>query len=66
MHLHGSQIECCIDKFGTGSKIDIPFTVEAYKDIFGEHLQILGKFEEHTKEHKILPKLLQCLHDNGR
>jgi len=60
------QIECCIDEFATGSKIDIPFTADAYKDIFEEHLQMLDKFEEHTKEHGILPKLLQRLHDNGR
>jgi len=66
MHLCALQIECCIDEFGTGSKIDIPFTAEAYKDVFREHLQMLDKFEEHTKEHKILPKLLQRLHDNGR
>jgi hypothetical protein len=60
------QIECCIDEFATGSKIDIPFTADAYKDVFAEHLQMLDKFEEHTKDHKILPKLLQRLHNNGR
>jgi len=60
------QIECCIDEFATGSKIDIPFTADAYKDVFAEHLQMLDKFEEHTKDHKILPKLLQHLHNNGR
>ncbi|KIM72699.1 hypothetical protein PILCRDRAFT_15899 [Piloderma croceum F 1598] len=27
---------------------------------------MLDKFEEHTKEHGILPKILQRLHDNGR
>ena len=37
----------------------------SYKSVYEEHLKMLDKFEEHTKEHGIVPKLLQRLHDNG-
>jgi hypothetical protein len=38
----------------------------AYKSVYGDHLKKLDKFEEHTKDYGILPKILQRLHDNGR
>ena len=38
----------------------------AYRPVYEEHLKMLDKFEEHTKEHGILPKILQRLHNNGQ
>ena len=38
----------------------------AYKPVYEEHLKKLSKFDEHTKDYGILPKILQRLHDNGR
>lgn len=61
-----SQVENSIDEFGNGIQTNIPFTAEAYKSNYEEHLQMLDHFEEHTKDVGILPKILQRLHDNGR
>ena len=46
--------------------MDIHFTAAAYKRAYEEHLKKLDKFEAHTKDYGILPKILQRLHDNGR
>ena len=60
------QIECCIDEFANGTRKDIQFTAEEYEPIYVEHLSNLDKFDDHTKAHGIVPKLLMALHDNGR
>ena len=36
-----------------------------YEPIYVEHLSNLDKFDDHTKAHGIVPKLLMALHDNG-
>ena len=59
------QIKCCIDEFANGSCKDIQFTAEKYKPIYVEHLSNLDKFDDHTKAHGIVLKLLMVLHDNG-
>ena len=38
----------------------------AYEDLFNEHLEELNKFDEFTKVMKILPAILQELHNEGR
>ena len=59
------KIECCIDKFANGTRKDIQFTAKEYEPIYVEHLSNLDKFDDHTKAHGIVPKLLMALHDNG-
>ncbi|KIM91541.1 hypothetical protein PILCRDRAFT_24857, partial [Piloderma croceum F 1598] len=56
-----TAIENSIDEWGSGHKTDINFTAVAYKPVYEQHLRMLDKFEEHTKEHGILPKILQRL-----
>jgi hypothetical protein len=60
----GVYIENCINEWGSGQKTDIHFTAASYNSVYEEHLKMLDKFEEYTKEHGIVPKLLQRLHDN--
>jgi hypothetical protein len=49
-----------------GTQYNIPFTQEAYRDIFQEHLEELNRFDEYTKSVKLLPSILQDLYNNGR
>jgi len=39
------SIECAIDEWGTGTRIDIHFTSEAYQDVFEEHLRVLTSLQ---------------------
>jgi hypothetical protein len=60
------KIENCIDEWADGTHTVVPFTQDAYEDIYTEHLEELNRFDEFTKVLKILPSLLQELHDEGR
>lgn len=60
------QIENSIDEWADGTRANIPFTQDAYEDLFNEHLEELNKFDEFTKALKILPALLWEIHDEGR
>jgi hypothetical protein len=60
------QIENCIDEWVDGTHTIIPFTQDLYEAIFTEHLEELDRFDEFTKAFKLLPTLLQELHDEGR
>ena len=59
------KIECCIDRFANGTHKDIQFMAKEYEPIYVKHLSNLDKFDDHTKAHGIVPKLLMALHDNG-
>ncbi|KAH7920577.1 hypothetical protein BV22DRAFT_1020929, partial [Leucogyrophana mollusca] len=61
-----AAIECCVDEWTTGSHSDVAFTEDDYKEVYEKHLTNLLKFEEHTKAHNILPRLLQRFHNNGQ
>ncbi|KAI5984414.1 hypothetical protein EDD15DRAFT_2201272 [Pisolithus albus] len=48
-------IECCIDEWATGTRMDIPFTIQEYRGVFESHLNCLREFEEATKQYGVLP-----------
>jgi hypothetical protein len=60
------QIENCIDEWADGTHTNIPFTQDAYEDIFYEHLEELNRFDKFTEELKLVPSLLWGFHDEGR
>jgi len=39
---------------------------DAYEDVYSKHLEELNRFNKFTKALKVLPNLLQELHDKGR
>ncbi|KAH7919168.1 hypothetical protein BV22DRAFT_1051237 [Leucogyrophana mollusca] len=49
-----------------GTRTEVSFTEEEYKEVYEKHLANLLKFDEHTRAHGVLPATLQRLHDNGR
>ncbi|KAI5993207.1 hypothetical protein EDD15DRAFT_2196649 [Pisolithus albus] len=44
-----TAIECCIDEWATGTRMDIAFTIQEYRGMFESHLSCLREFEEATK-----------------
>ena len=46
-----AQIECCIDKWMTGTCSDIFFTVHDYCGRYESHLKCLQDFDKATKEY---------------
>ncbi|KAH7904151.1 hypothetical protein BJ138DRAFT_1019520 [Hygrophoropsis aurantiaca] len=60
-----TAIECCIDEWASGTRTEVSFTEEGYKEVYDRHVANLRKFDEHTRAHEILPTLLQRLHDSG-
>ncbi|KIJ10866.1 hypothetical protein PAXINDRAFT_85408 [Paxillus involutus ATCC 200175] len=50
-------IECCIDKWATGIKVDIKFTAAAYTTVYNNHLIFLHAFDEHTAVYDLLGQI---------
>ena len=46
-----------------GTQSNVQFTQEAYEDMSHEHLEELNRCDEYTKSLRILPTILQELHD---
>ncbi|KAJ7604631.1 hypothetical protein FB45DRAFT_880313 [Roridomyces roridus] len=59
-------IENCIDEWASGTRTDIPFTANEYREVYHRHVAALQEFDEVTKEYGILNTILQNLHDSGR
>ena len=59
-------MECGIDEWGTGVKIDIPFTAANYRPVFDAHLKCLHEFQEATKKHRLLDKICTKLYNVGQ
>ncbi|KAG1811780.1 uncharacterized protein BJ212DRAFT_1301810 [Suillus subaureus] len=52
-----TAIECCIDKWMTGVKEDIKFSLVAYFPVYLLHLNSLQRFEEWTAAYKLFGKI---------
>ncbi|KAI5987190.1 hypothetical protein EDD15DRAFT_2152343, partial [Pisolithus albus] len=52
-----TAIECCIDEWATGSRTDIPFTIQEYRGAYESHLKCLHAFEDATKLYNVLPRI---------
>ena len=66
--IFGHKIECNIDKWATGTRVDIHFTEEAYKPVFEEHLQVFNEFADYCREHgcpELVQRLLERIYDHG-
>lgn len=60
------QIECCIDKWASGTWSPIKFTVNDYESLYHLHVANLNEFEDYMKEFIMLPKMIRVLHNNGQ
>ncbi|KAI5999518.1 hypothetical protein EDD15DRAFT_2362759 [Pisolithus albus] len=61
-----TAIECCIDEWATGTRMDIAFTIQEYRGMFESHLSCLQEFEEAMKEFGVLPGICKKLYEAGR
>lgn len=61
-----TAIECCIDEWVTGTRTDIPFTIQEYRGVYESHLKCLHAFEDATKLYNILPGICTRLYEVGR
>ncbi|KAI5989558.1 hypothetical protein EDD15DRAFT_2531311 [Pisolithus albus] len=61
-----STIECCIDEWSTGTRTDIPFTIQEYRATYDSHLKCLQAFAEATKTYDVLPSICRRLYEVGR
>ncbi|KIK11687.1 hypothetical protein PISMIDRAFT_39383, partial [Pisolithus microcarpus 441] len=59
-------IECCIDEWMTGTRTDIPFTIQEYRGAYELHLKCLQVFEDATKTYNVLPAICTKLYEVGR
>ncbi|KAI6012380.1 hypothetical protein EDC04DRAFT_2609504 [Pisolithus marmoratus] len=58
-------IECCIDEWVMGTRMDIPFTIQEYHGAYKSHLKCLRAFEDATKLYSILPGICMRLYETG-
>ncbi|KAI6017983.1 hypothetical protein BKA83DRAFT_4058549 [Pisolithus microcarpus] len=61
-----TAIECCIDEWMTGTRTDIPFTIQEYRGAYELHLKCLQVFEDATKTYNVLPAICTKLYEVGR
>ncbi|KAG2116974.1 hypothetical protein DEU56DRAFT_748137, partial [Suillus clintonianus] len=52
-----TAIKCCIDKWITGVKEDIKFSLATYSPVYQVHLNSLQWFDEHTNAYNLLAKI---------
>ncbi|KAI6034796.1 hypothetical protein EDC04DRAFT_3034099 [Pisolithus marmoratus] len=58
-----AAIKCCIDKWVTGTQMDIPFTIQEYHGTYKSHLKCLHVFEDATKLYNVLPRICMRLYE---
>ncbi|KAF8891710.1 hypothetical protein BD779DRAFT_1468650 [Infundibulicybe gibba] len=61
-----TAVEAAIDEWATGTKTDIPFKADEYRQTYRAHFRSLREYGTHTAGRNLLPKLCQKLYDNGR
>ncbi|KIM38489.1 hypothetical protein M413DRAFT_12710 [Hebeloma cylindrosporum] len=61
-----TAIECGIDSWATGVKIEVPFYTSEYKPIYTRHATTLKAFGVATSKHDLLGKLQRTLFNFGR
>ncbi|KAI6010389.1 hypothetical protein BKA83DRAFT_4503539 [Pisolithus microcarpus] len=59
-------IECCIDEWATGTRMDVAFTIQEYCGMFESHLNCLQEFEEATKQYGVLSGICNKIYEAGR
>ncbi|KAI6004872.1 hypothetical protein EDD15DRAFT_2191630 [Pisolithus albus] len=60
-----TAIECCIDEWMTGTRTDIPFSIQEYRGVYESHLKCLQAFEEATRTYAVLPAICMRLYEAG-
>ena len=61
-----AQIECCIDKWTTGTHLDIFFTVHDYHGGYESHLKCLQDFDKAMKEYGMLKGICMRIYEDGQ
>ncbi|KAF8882080.1 hypothetical protein BD779DRAFT_1473052 [Infundibulicybe gibba] len=61
-----TAVEAAIDEWATGTKTDIPFKADEYRQTYRAHFRSLREYGTRTAGRNLLPKLCQKLYDNGR
>ncbi|KAI6022822.1 hypothetical protein PISMIDRAFT_67101, partial [Pisolithus microcarpus 441] len=49
-----TAIKCCIDEWMTGTRTDIPFTIQEYRGAYKSHLKCLQVFKDAMKTYNVL------------
>ena len=60
-----AQIECCIDKWMTGMRLVIFFTVHDYCSRYESHLKCLQDFDKAMKEYGMLKGICARIYEDG-
>ncbi|OBZ67923.1 hypothetical protein A0H81_12301 [Grifola frondosa] len=61
-----TAIEGAINEWVPGTRADVTFSVEAYREVFDHHVSALRRFDEASKELEILTKIRTHMADDGR
>ncbi|KAG5649197.1 hypothetical protein H0H81_005483 [Sphagnurus paluster] len=61
-----TTIECCIDEWLTGTKCDVTYWADDYRDVYQKHIKSLQSFGEETRKYELLERLQKRLHNHGR
>ncbi|OBZ72971.1 hypothetical protein A0H81_07163 [Grifola frondosa] len=61
-----TAIEGAIDEWVPGTRSDVTFSVETYREVFEHHLAALRNFDEASRELGILTKIRTRIADDGR
>ena len=60
------QIECAIDAWATGVKVEVPFYSTEYKQVWVRHVNTLEEYGVATEEVDLLGKLQRLSYAQGR
>ena len=60
-----AQIECAIDEWMTGTRMNVPFTIQEYRGTYKSHLKCLQDFDQATKQYGVLKGICTKLWEDG-
>ena len=61
----GTQIECALDEWSSGTQVDVKFFASKYKGNFEANCSMLKKFEADTHTHNIIPMIQAKIYKDG-
>ncbi|KAJ7048671.1 hypothetical protein C8F01DRAFT_48554 [Mycena amicta] len=61
-----TAVECCIDEWATGARVDIKFASAEYGSIYRAHVKALEAFNVRGAQFQVVDKILTRMHNVGR
>ncbi|KAJ7056366.1 hypothetical protein C8F01DRAFT_368943 [Mycena amicta] len=61
-----TAVECCIDEWATGTRVDIKFASAEYGSIYRAHITALEAFNIRGAQFQVVDKILTRMHNVGR